>query len=89
MIIWTAFEAWPVSIIRYPRAIIPPILQNKAPFSCANATSSSVSAFAAAYFPLWMLVYDASLSANIRVAAWPISRACLSAPSASASAASG
>ena len=45
---WTASEALPVRANTQPWTIIPRAFQNKAPFSSANATSSSNCAFAAA-----------------------------------------
>jgi len=47
-IVWTASEALPVKADVQPRPIIPTAVQYNAPFSSANATSSSMSAVAVA-----------------------------------------
>ena len=79
----------PVLAKRQPCNNIPSAFQYKVPFSPANVMSSSTFAFAIEYFPQRISVTNVTCSANINVAAWPISRASLVALSASESAASG
>src|SRR5262249_60733415 len=89
VIISTASAALPVNEHTQPCCILPCALRNTASFSAPTDTCSSDCARAASYFPFRILVRPVSDSANNKVAAWPTSRATLSARSASASAASG
>src|SRR3954453_16440086 len=89
VIIWIASEALPDSANTQPFCIVPRAFHNAAPFSSANRTTSLDCAFAAAYFVQRILVNDVCNCAYIKVPAWPLSRACSSASSASASAISG
>ena len=87
---WTASEALPVRTNTQPWFIIPNAFQNKAPFSSAKATSFiAIARLLPRNFRSGYRSRCVNCSANIKVAAWPISRASLSAWSASASAASG
>ena len=52
--VWIASEGLPVKAKRQPWNDNPIAFQNKAPFSSANARSSSKWAFAPSYFPQWI-----------------------------------
>src|SRR6516164_10581194 len=85
--IWIALAALPVSAKTQPRTNIPFAFQYRAPFLSANETTSSNCALAAPQLPHQIWANDVLCSAYINVAMWLISRASLSACSASASAA--